>query len=96
MMNFLRKITAFNKAENKSLTVDFIHRITKIKEENSQIVWTHYYLPKAIKQILKRDGYLLSTDSKAVQHLATSMMFADLSSGELTEFYRFRETESEV
>ena len=93
MFNFLRKFQPLNRVENKSLTVDFIKTVTKLKERNSQIVWSHYYLPKAIKQVLERDGYLLSANHTEVQHLATSMMFADMASGELTEFYRFKESE---
>ena len=95
MMKLLRKINVFNKLENKNLTVELIKTIAKQKEKNSQIVWSHYYLPLAIKEILERDGYLLSANHKEVQHLATSMMFKDLSDGTLTEFYRFKE-ESEV
>lgn len=96
MIKYLRKLEPFNKVENKSLTAEFIKTVARIKERNSKIVWTHFYLPKAIKNILDNGGYLLSPDNKQVQTLATSMMLADLANGELTEFYRFRETESEV
>ena len=88
----LSKFTWFTN-QTKPLEKEFTQTVQAIKERNSQIVWTHYYIPKAIKQILSRDGYLLSADSKAIQHLATSMMFADLSDGTLTEFYKFKESE---
>lgn len=90
-IDILRKIKPFNRVENKGLTADFIKSVIKIKERNSQIVWSHYYLPLAIKEILKRDGYLLSANHKEVQNLATSMMFKDLSDGTLTELYKFKE-----
>lgn len=93
MIKYLRKLEPFNKVENKSLTVEFIKTVARIKERNSKIVWTHFYLPKAIKNILDNGGYLLSPDNKQVQTLATSMMLADLANGELTEFYRFKESE---
>ena len=91
----LNKFTWFVN-QSKPLEKEFTQTAQAIKERNSQIVWTHYYLPKAIKNILDNGGYLLSPENKQVQTLATSMMLADLANGELTEFYRFRETESEV
>lgn len=91
----LNKFTWFVN-QSKPLETEFTDTVRFIKERNSQIVWTHYYLPKAIKQILEREGYLMSPENRQVQTLATSMMLADLANGELTEFYRFREKESEV
>lgn len=88
----LNKFTWFVN-QSKPLEKEFTQTVHAIKERNSQIVWSHYYLPKAIKQILERDGYLLSANHKEVQHLATSLMFADLASGELTELYKFKESE---
>lgn len=93
MIKYLRKLEPFNKVENKSLTAEFIKTVARIKERNSKIVWTHFYLPKAIKQILESEGYLMAPEMQKVQTLATSMMHADLANGELTEFYRFKESE---
>lgn len=75
----------------KPLETEFNNTVRFIKERNSQIVWSHYYIPLAIREILERDGYLLAAESRQVQHLALAKMHKDLSTGELTELYRFKD-----
>lgn len=83
----LRKIKYFNHIENKSLTLDFRQKVHSIKEKNSQIIWEHYYIPKAMLQVFKEDNYM--GINKKVENLASANMFKDMANGKLDEFYRF-------
>ena len=84
---FLRKIKYFNHIENKSLTLDFRQKVHSIKEKNSQIIWEHYYIPKAMLQVFKEDNYM--GINKKVENIASANMFKDMANGKLDEFYRF-------
>lgn len=83
----LRKIKYFNHIENKSLTLDFRQKVHSIKEKNSQIIWEHYYIPKAMLQVFKEDNYM--GINKKVENIASANMFKDMANGKLDEFYRF-------
>lgn len=84
----VREIPFINKKENTALTLEFYNRQIQLKKVNSQTVMQVYYIPKAIKAILKEDGYL--TTEEGARARATAMMLSDLASGVLTEFYRFK------
>lgn len=84
----VREIPFINKKENVALTLEFYDRQIQLKKVNSQTVMQVYYIPKAIKAILKEDGYL--TTEEGARPRATAMMLSDLASGVLTEFYRFK------
>lgn len=88
-----RKVKIFNEMENVDLTNELKRKIHKIKETNSQIVFNAYYMPLAIKEILRTDGIL--TNGPQAVTLATSMMLKDLADGVLNEFYKFKEVEKD-
>lgn len=89
LKHFIRKhIPALNRYENKALTVEFQSVTRAIKENNSRTVFEFYYVPKAITEILKEEGYL-TTFNGAVPR-AKAMLLADLANGVLDEFYRFK------
>lgn len=95
-IEILRKLKPLNVLENIGLTSEFNKEVLKRKEKNSKIVFTHYYVPLAIKTILTREGYLKNVNDFQVNNLATALLLRDLSDGTLNEFYKFTETESEV
>lgn len=87
-LNFARKfIPYFNEFEDCCLADEFNSKVLEIKENNSQIVFNAYYLPKAISAILKEDGYLI-TEQQAYPR-AKAMMLSDMANGILNEFYKF-------
>ena len=92
-IDILRKLKPLNVLENIGLTSEFNKEVLKRKEINSKIVFTHYYVPLAIKTILTREGYLKSLSDYQVNNLATALLLRDLSDGTLTEFYKFKESE---
>lgn len=96
MKDLLRNIPLFNKIENKNITFEFAEKVRRIKERNSRIVFDAYYMPLAIKEILTHDGYLTTINNDVAVNLAIAMLLKDLASGKLTEFYKFKESESEV
>lgn len=88
-----RYITGINRAENRTLTAELFRCTRLLKERNSEIVFNNYYMPIAIKEILKKDGYL--TNGPVAVALASSYMLKDLANGVLDEFYRFKEVTNE-
>lgn len=76
------------------LETEFKKEIVNRKVKNSQYVWTNYYVPMAVANIMKDKGVISNKDNKKVEYLANSMMFKDMADGKLNEFYIF--TESEV
>lgn len=84
----LRFIPFYSNYENEILTDEFRQTVRDIKEQNSQIVFEAYYLPKAISAILKEDGYL--TTPQGAYPRATAMMLSDMAQGVLNEFYKFK------
>lgn len=81
------------KRKPPTLERQFTNTVLLIKERNSQIVWSHYYVPLAVKEILrtlKKDESVLSAaDNKRVEYMANSLMFRDMADGKLNEFYQF-------
>lgn len=95
LKNFKKELKKINKliSEPESLEKEFHRKLIELKEQNSQIVWTHYYVPKATEQILIESGKVCSDDNKKIMYLANSLMFKDLADGTLTELYKFKENE---
>jgi len=78
------------------LEMELREEIKKRKEQNSQIIWAHYYVPIAVRKVLKDSGNkFTSLDSKRIEYLASALMFNDMYEGRLNEFFKF-ENESEV
>lgn len=77
--------------DDKHITLEkqFLNEVRLRKEINSQHVWSSYYIPLAVKEILGKQGCISSKDDFKLQCLANSMMFNDLYTGKLNEFYKF-------
>lgn len=72
-----------------ALEKEFCAEIRKRKEKNSQIVWSHYYVPLAVREILEEKGNISEADNKRVELIANSLLFRDMADGKLNEFYKF-------
>lgn len=72
-----------------ALEHEFSKEIRKRKEKNSQIVWSHYYVPLAVREILEEKGNISEADNKRVEFIANSLLFRDMADGILNEFYQF-------
>ena len=87
LTNLFRKIPLLNVMENERLSEEFENRIISIKERNSQALFKAYYMPKAIKEILREQNFLAT--ERTAQDRATAMLLLDKANGVLDEFYRF-------
>lgn len=72
-----------------SLEKQFINEVRLRKHINSQHVWSSYYIPLAVRELISKQGSLSPTDNFKLECLANSMMFRDLADGKLNELYRF-------
>ena len=63
--------------------------IKKRKEQNSQAVWSAYYIPLATAAIVREQGTITKKDIFKLECLANSLMFKDMADGKLNEFYQF-------
>lgn len=85
--HLLRFMPSFNELENHKVSEDFNVRLREIKEQNSQIVFDAYYVPKATVAILREENYLATEET--IKNRATAMLLTDVANGTLNEFYRF-------
>lgn len=91
--NFDVTVTSGYKQKEKPLEQEFTETVRTLKEQNSQIVWSHYYVPKATRQLLDEQGNISVSDEKRITYLANSLMFKDMADGILTDLYKFKEVE---
>ena len=72
-----------------ALEKEFCAEIRKRKEQNSQAVWSAYYIPLATAAIVREQGNITNKDVFKLECLANSLMFKDMADGKLNEFYQF-------
>ena len=93
MSEFFKKL--MNKPYIKpSIEQEFLREVRLRKEINSEHIWSHYYIPKAAKQIMQeKNGIITEDDNFKLTCLANALMFQDLADGVLTDLYKFKESE---
>lgn len=93
MSEFFKKL--MNKPYIKpSIEQEFLREVRLRKEINSEHIWSHYYIPKAAKQIMQeKNGIITEADNFKLTCLANALMFQDLADGVLTDLYKFKESE---
>lgn len=72
-----------------ALEHELTSEIKKRKEQNSQAVWSAYYIPLATAAIVREQGTITKKDIFKLECLANSLMFKDMADGKLNEFYQF-------
>ncbi len=83
-----RCIPVFNKQENELLTKEFRKKFFEIREQNSQDLYTFYYLPNAVRSLVKTKRLLTNENIKAA---ATLLFLQDVAEGKINEFNWFKE-----
>lgn len=72
-----------------SLEKQFNFEVIRRKERNSKKIWSCYYVPLAVHELLEQSGVIKDTDARKIEYLAQSLMFRDMADGKLDEFFNY-------
>ena len=91
LLRELNNVNSTLKEDYKQIPLErqFLNEVKLRKHINSQHVWSSYYIPLAVRELISKQGSLSPTDNFKLECLANSMMFRDLADGKLNELYRF-------
>lgn len=78
LLSLIRKNKFLNECEDMLLADDFSNRCDEIYEENRKHLMGAYYMPKAVNQALKEDGFFIGIEQRAQR-----MFLEDLHQGKI-------------